>query len=272
MKRTSRIGEMHTSLLNFEVGGAGAEERRDRDGAPRRRRLRRFPARPIIVAGVAGLLLVGGASARVRTVEDWSAHAAGARGVPAGWKPVSETVSWLERQVLSRAGNDFQVVASGAGKALRMKSDSEHSIIVKGLRGLEVNLVETPLLEWTWRVDVLPRGADLGVRSRSDSAAELHVVWSARKRTIGYSWDETRPVGSFFENPRFARVFFLIVSSGPARPGEWVSVTRDVVADHQAIYGSEPSEPPDRIALSIDSNQTRSTAEAYLGRIAFRAR
>jgi hypothetical protein len=185
---------------------------------------------------------------------------------------VRDTVSLAQRLVLSEARNDFEIVASGSGNALRMKSDNEHSIIVKELGGLQLDLADTPLLEWTWRADVLPRGADLGVRSRSDSAAELHVVWSDARRQIGYSWDETRLLGSFFENPRFARVVFLIASSGRARPGEWISVTRDVVADYQRIYRSEPPGPPDRIAISIDSNQTRSTAEAHIGPIAFRAR
>jgi len=61
------------------------------------------------------------------------------------------------------------------------------------------------------------------------------------------------------------------VTSGKARPGEWISETRDVVADHRMIYGTEPSGAPDPIAISIDSNQTRSKAESFIGAIKFRA-
>ena len=49
-------------------------------------------------------------------------------------------------------------------------------------------------------------------------------------------------------------------------------MTRDVLSDYRMIYGIEPSDPPDQIAISVDSNQTRSKAESFIGTIRFRAR
>ena len=45
---------------------------------------------------------------------------------------------------------------------------------------------------------------------------------------------------------------------------------RDVSADHRRVYGEAPDRLP-AIALSIDTNDTRSRAAAFIGRIAFRS-
>jgi hypothetical protein len=44
-----------------------------------------------------------------------------------------------------------------------------------------------------------------------------------------------------------------------------------VAADYRRIYG-EPAPKPGAVALSIDTNDTRATAAARFGRIAFRGR
>jgi hypothetical protein len=47
--------------------------------------------------------------------------------------------------------------------------------------------------------------------------------------------------------------------------------TRDVALDYRKIYGEEPTNPH-AIALSIDTNDTRSKAETLFGRIGFTPR
>jgi hypothetical protein len=226
----------------------------------------------VVVAAIAGLLLVRWVNAQVRPVEDWTSQPPNAaKGVPTGWKKLPDVLPFVQRQVMLAlpANYDFEIVPNGAGRALHLKSAGDHSIIVKELTGLD--LTATPVLEWMWRVDVLPQGANLNKNDQSDSAAEIHLVWKASKRTMGYAWDETWPVESNFENPRRREVHFLVVTTGKARPREWISVTRNVVSDHRTLYGTDPSGPPDQIAISVDSNQTHSTAESFIGAIRFRA-
>jgi hypothetical protein len=197
------------------------------------------------------------AEAQARPVEEWTSQPLDVKGVPAGWK-----------RILLFPAN-VEVVAVGGERALHLKSVRDHSIIAKDLRG--VDLAVTPWLEWTWRADELPRGANLEKKELADAAVEIHLAWKAGNVTLGYAWDETLEPERFFENPRQPRVHFVIVTSGKARPGAWVSVKRDVVADYRKVFKAEPPGPPDQIAISIDSNQTRSRAESYVGAIRFRA-
>jgi len=233
-------------------------------------------------------LLVNSVDAQlVRVVENWTNHQLNAKAtqqgnqgeafVPAGWKELPDTLSLVDGLAMRAAITSkysFEIGANGSEKVLHLKSISEHSTIVKDLRGFDLDLAKTPLLNWKWRVEMLPKGADLSNRDRSDSAAEIHLVWRAAGRMIGYAWDEALPVGHQFDGPRApprVRVRFFIVGSGTALLGQWLEVTRDVREDYRRAYNAEPPGPPDQIAISIDTNQTKSTAESFIGAITFRA-
>jgi Protein of unknown function (DUF3047) len=64
-------------------------------------------------------------------------------------------------------------------------------------------------------------------------------------------------------------VTFVIVRSGPVGLAQWLTERRNVQADYRRIYGEEP-DPVRALALSIDTNDTRAPAEAFVGPIAFR--
>jgi hypothetical protein len=67
---------------------------------------------------------------------------------------------------------------------------------------------------------------------------------------------------------RRATVTYIILRSGPAELGRWLEERRDVRADYPAIFGEEPPDPG-AVTLSIDSNDTHSRAESFIGPIRF---
>jgi hypothetical protein len=85
---------------------------------------------------------------------------------------------------------------------------------------------------------------------------------------IGYVWDPALPVGSVIKSPKTGAVTFIVVRSGSERRGQWLSDERNVVQDYRRVFGDEP-DAPGAIALSIDTNDTHSSAEMLFGRIAF---
>ena len=196
------------------------------------------------------------------SVEDWSGAAPGARGIPAGWEAY-ETLG-------GHPAYDFAIVEDEGRRALQLKSQGDHSTIAKRLR---IDLEKVPMLEWSWKVLRLPTGGDVRRRETADVAADVLVIWPrfpamVRSRLIGYTWDASAPVGTVIKNPKASMVTFVVVESGPARLGQWITEHRNVAADYRSIYGEIPP-PPGVIALSIDSNDTRSHAESVVGAIAF---
>ncbi len=212
-----------------------------------------------LVLGVAALAL----AADLVLIEDWSRPAVGAKGIPPGW----------EKQRWGSPAYDFTVIENEGHKVLHLKSAGDSSNVSKEIKG-KVNLKETPILEWTWKVTVLPQGADSRKKETDDQAAQLYVTWprfpeAVRSRIIGYIWDTTAPAGSTIKSQKTGTVTYVVVRSGAADLGKWVTERRNVREDFKKIYGEEP-EDPSVLSFGIDSDDVKGTAESYMGTIVFR--
>ena len=232
-----------------------------------RRRARAAGVAAVIMLIGGGVVLSGGTPAQPGEVlvEDWTGHPQGGGGVPQGWRTY-ETPG-------GRPAYDFTVVVDDGRRALRLRSRDEHSTIA---RALVVDLDATPVLEWSWKIVTLPPGADVRKRETSDLTAHLYVVWARfpaalRSRLIGYAWDTTAPAGRIEKSRKTGTTTFVILHSGTAETGRWITERRDVRADYLRIYGEKPDRPS-ALALSIDTNDTRATAEGLIGRLAFTTR
>ncbi|HBH04113.1 MAG TPA: hypothetical protein DDZ42_19760 [Candidatus Rokubacteria bacterium] len=214
------------------------------------------------LAAVLGLAAVAWAADLV-VVEDWRQPKLGARGIPAGW----QGQSWGSPKY------EFTVVDNDGHRVLHLRSQGEGSTISKDIKG-KVDLKQTPILEWSWKVVVLPKGGDSRRKATDDQAAQVYVAWprfpeAVRSRIIGYVWDTTAPVGLVAPSEKTGTVTYIIVRSGTADLGRWVTERRNVVEDFRRIYGEAP-EAPGAVSIAIDSNDTTSSAESFMGSIVFR--
>ncbi len=219
----------------------------------------------LFFAACTALLAVGSAGGVV-VVEDWTTNATSFKGIPSGW--TGESFG-------RRADYDFAIEQDGGKRVLHLESRDEHSMISKEIAG-KVNLKETPILEWTWKAAILPAGGDLRRKETTDMAAQLYIVWPRfpallRSRIIGYVWDAATPAATIVKSQKTGTVTFVVLRSGSADLGKWLTERRNVVEDYTKIFG-EPPEDPKVITISIDSNDTHSTAESFIGPILFRAR
>lgn len=131
--------------------------------------------------------------------------------------------------------------------------------------GCEVRwpLREFPLLQWRWRAIHFPTGSDERVKGRNDSVLGLYVIFGHLPgiKTIKYIWSDTLPVGSSFPSPYSSSTRIVVVRSGRAQQGAWITESRDVLADYVRFYGEEDRKP---VALGIglltDSDDTNSRA------------
>ena len=196
-------------------------------------------------------------------IEDWSGAPLQHHGVPPGW----QGESWGRRAMF-----DLTIVDDGGRRALLMKSRDDRATIRKDVRG-RIDLKATPVLTWSWKVVALPPGGDARRWETTDQAAQLYVAWQRfpsllRSRVIGYAWDTSVPAGTILPSQKTSTVTYVIVRSGPAELGRWLTERRNVAEDYRRIFGEEPDQPG-AVSLSIDSNDTHSSAEALFGAIAF---
>jgi hypothetical protein len=87
-----------------------------------------------------------------------------------------------------------------------------------------------------------------------------------RSRIIGYVWDSTAPGGTICE--KTSTVTYVVLRSGADELDKWITERRNVVEDFRKIYGEAPDNFT-ALSLGIDSDDTRSSAESFIGPIVF---
>lgn len=177
-------------------------------------------------------------------------------GVPSGWE-LTEKIGKAE----------LSLVEDGNGRVLKLRSNSSSFAIQKEV---DIDLTQTPFLEWEWKVTEIPKRGDFRSLTTDDQAAQLYVVFTPdflQKEVIAYIWDSNAPKGTISE-PTFPPVYPLlrirvvVLESGGAEKGKWVTETRNVVEDYRKLYGGEPGKIAG-IRIQINSQHTKSQSEAY---------
>ena len=184
-----------------------------------------------------------------------------APGVPAGW------------DMTEFAGRDpaIELTRVDGRLALRLRSE-QNSFAVH--RDLVLDVRQYSVLTWSWKVTRLPSGGDVREPGRDDQAAQVYVVfprWPAPRTAsdvIGYVWDSRAPVGTTLRHPRAPNVRIIVLESGPGRLDTWLREQRNVAEDYRALFGAQPPRAG-KVALMIDSNDTKSDAEALFSDLTF---
>lgn len=139
-------------------------------------------------------------------------------------------------------------------------------------RWVEIDTGICPVVEWSWRVDALPRQADLAVRDREDLAASVIFVFGNPGSlgnpkpvpTLRYVWaNANNEVGQIVDSPYFPGTLrSIVVRSGADAVGQWVTERRNLRADYRRAFGEPPSEAVEAFALFTDNDHLEEPAAA----------
>ncbi len=204
----------------------------------------------------ASLFFCGPAWAADRIVIADFSSGVDAAGIPAGW------------QVKEKSGKaDFTVVKDGDISAVRFRSANTSFSLQ---REVNVDLKQFPVLTWKWKVTKLPAGGDFRKSKTDDQAAQLFVAFTKFK-SIVYIWDTSAPEGLTEDTTPvpLMHVKVVVVRSGPAGVGTWLTETRNVYEDYKKLFGDEPP-PVSGMRLQINTQHTGTSAESYFADVAFK--
>lgn len=161
---------------------------------------------------------------------------------------------WFE--VRGERGNHF-VRAHANGEAA-------HVNMANG-KDFEWNTRTHPILAWDWRAIELPTGAREDVERLNDSGAGIYVMFAIegvllkRPRVIKYVYSSSLPVGTVVT---YGKLKVVVVASALDGIGRWQHVERNVMEDHQRLFGEPPPVKPLVLRLWADSDNTDSKATA----------
>lgn len=163
------------------------------------------------------------------------------------------------------------VVKETGRTVLHLESDQASFALY---RDVAMDLKHFPLLSWSWKVTKLPTGGDVRARTSDDQAAQVYVIFPRwpfpriHSGVLGYIWDTRAPVGLKVTSAQAPNVKLVVLQSGEERLGQWVREERNVYQDYVELLGREPPRVG-KIAIMIDSNDTRSQAEAFVDDLIF---
>jgi hypothetical protein len=125
-------------------------------------------------------------------------------------------------------------------------------------------------LRWSWKIDHTVAGGDEKTKAGDDYAARIYVVFAGKyfwqTKAINYIWANHLKTGDSLANAFTASAMMVAVQSGANNTGQWLAEERDIFADYQKLFGSDPSEAS-AIAIMTDTDNTGSSAQAWYGDI-----
>ena len=231
------------------------------------------------------LCLHGAAVYAQDTIEagNFSKHAPGS--VPPGWKPL--TFRNIDKHTV------YTLVRDGNITVLKADSNASASGLTRDLSALNLNLRDTPILKWRWKIANLIKRADISTKDGDDYPARVYVTFRYDPERAGagmrmqyglaktlygeypphaginYVWDGKAPLGTMTPNAYTSRAMMFVVESGSRRVGEWVEVERNVYEDYKRAFNEEPP-PVLGIAVMTDTDSTGEAATAWYGDMSLR--
>lgn len=208
----------------------------------------------VVASAVLFIASVSRAEERV-VIADFSANV-GAVTAPAGW------------ELKEKSGKaDFAIIKDGDLSAARFRSNNTSFSLQKEVK---VDLKQFPVLSWKWKAMKLPVNGDFRKGKTDDQAAQLFVAFTKTK-SIVYIWDTSAPQGLMESTSPvpFMTIQVVVVRSGAAELGKWISESRNVYEDYKKLFGSEPP-AVSGMRLQINSQHTGTSAESYFADVLFK--
>ncbi len=201
-----------------------------------------------------------------------------------GWEP-------LEFPNIDRHSRYELVQDDGIQVVKAQTSDSASGLIAR----VRIDPQQRPILEWRWKVSGVYQNGDAREKAGDDYPARIYVAFEfepdkagffdrAKRKAVealageklpgnalNYIWANKLPVDSVVPNPYTEATQMIAVNSGAAQAGEWVTVSRDIVADYEMAFGEAP---PTIVGIGImsDSDNTGESATAWYGDVSLSSR
>lgn len=138
-----------------------------------------------------------------------------------------------------------------------------------------IDLTETPVLEWSWRMEKGFSNLDETARDGDDQilrvyAVDQHSILRWRTRALNYVWSSEEPEGSDWANPHQPVARNIALRSGPAGDDtDWYTERRNLREDFRK-YHERDVDSVDTLAIIANCDNTDQSAEGWFGELRLR--
>lgn len=182
----------------------------------------------------------------------------------------SNTIQDAWEHLQLHGATEYSLVAMDQSVAIQARGNDSASALI---RRVSVNPRECRQIQWSWMVSELQPDADIRKRGREDVAASLFLLFGAPGflfdpdpvPTLRYVWtNHLVDTETIVDSPYLpGTVRSLVVRAGGESLGQWVTESRDIVADYHRAFGHEPEGSIEAVAIFSDNDQTGQSVTAY---------
>ena len=202
-----------------------------------------------------------------------------AEGLPAHWQKL--VFPNIKRQTSYTLTRDNHLTV------IQAVSNAAASGLIRDFKG---SAERHPWIAWQWKIDHVLQKGDVSSKEGDDYAARIYVAfefspagksWWQRMRfnagklaaggklpgtAVNYIWASKASRGTIVSNPFTDQTKMIVVQSGNALAGRWISEKRNLVEDYRAAFGEKPPRIMG-IAIMTDTDNTGESTTAYYGDI-----
>jgi len=192
------------------------------------------------------------------------------------WEPL--TFRKIEAQT------EYDLTTMEGRSVLRARADSSASGIIFTER---FSVADTPIVEWSWKVDDIVAEGNAAVKEGDDYAIRIYIIFPYDPKrvsfldrvkyetvrrlygeypplsSLNYIWANRRHDRQIIPNPFTDKAMMIPVDTGSTHAGQWRTHSADIREDYRKAFGEEPPEEAS-LAIMSDTDNTGSKATAYL--------
>ena len=201
---------------------------------------------------------------------------------PDSWQPL--TFEKIEKHT------QYSLVDDHGTVVLKAVSQSSASGLT---RAVSIDPKQYPVVEWRWKVENILKNGNVLEKDGDDYPARLYITFEYDSSKVGfferakyetarliygqypplgalnYIWESKSPVGTVVPNPYTDRAKMIVLQSGKAKVGQWVTESRNVYEDYRKAFGADPP-LISGVAVMTDTDNTGESAVAWFGDVVFK--
>ena len=202
------------------------------------------------------------------TLVVWMTHPAQAKDHLRENQARDERALWQEKSF--KGHTDYTFAKDEVSFALSGRCDGSASALYKYMT---VDLLKTPMLKWSWRIEGIHAGLDDVSKTGDDYAARVYVIYKGKipwdVKAINYVWANSMKEGSSWPNAFTSKSVMVAQKSGAPKNGEtWTEETRNVREDFMKYFDMDISRI-DGIAIMTDCDNSGGRAAGHYRDIQF---
>ncbi len=156
------------------------------------------------------------------------------------------------------------------GKFLRAEANNSASGLGKEIK---INLIETPFLNITWKIEKDLPGIDEGSKKGHDYAARVFVVKKTgatplSNRAMNYVFSSNNDLNTYHPSPFTKKSIDYVLSTTKENLNEWVTVKVNV-RDHFKKFHNLDLDEINGVAIMSDTDNSKLSSIAYYQNIYF---